>query len=295
MLRREIPEYKIWQSMRQRCNNPNSPAYLNYGGRGIIVCDRWNDFIKFYEDMGPRPTSRHCLDRVDNDGNYCVENCRWANYVEQNRNRRSNKIISYQGQSHCLEKWAEIYGISSDTIWKRLDKGWKVEEALTTPIQFQEITYRGETRSVEDWAQISGISATCLRSRIKYGWAVDDLFLPPKTKPKKSRKKDDPMLIVEYRGELIPYTELARKYNIPTNILHSRLVTGWSVEDALNKPIRIPEELEFKGKRQTVAQWSREIGISHQTLRYRLKKGWDLEKALFCGVSNSGPKKKLIK
>lgn len=292
MLRNEIPEYKTWRSMRQRCNNPNSRAYPNYGGRGITICDRWADFTKFYEDMGPRPTSRHCLDRVDNDGNYCLENCRWATYVEQNRNRRSNKIISYQGQSNCLERWAEIYGVPSDTIWKRLANSWEVGEALTRPIQFQEITYKGNTKSVEEWAKISGISATCLRNRIRSGWAVDDLFLPPKSKPKKTRKKNDPVLKVEYNGEMIPYTELSRRYDIPTNVLHSRLVTGWSVDEAVNKPIRSPEELEFNGKRQTVAQWSREVGIPHQVLRYRLKKGWDLEKALFSEVSNSGPRKK---
>jgi hypothetical protein len=292
MLRREIPEYKIWQSMRQRCNNSNNAAYPNYGGRGIMICDRWDDFTKFYEDMGPRPTSRYCLDRVDNEGNYCPENCRWATYVEQNRNRRSNKIILHEGQSQCLEKWAETFGISSDTILKRLDRGWKVDEALTTPIQFQEITYNGDTRSVEEWAKISGISATCLRRRIRSGWLISDLFLPVKTKPKKTRKKDDTTLTVEYLGELIPYTELSRRYDIPTNVLHSRLVTGWSVDDAMNKPIRNPEELEFNGKKQTVAQWSREIGISHQTLRYRLKKGWDLEKALYSDVGNSGPPKR---
>lgn len=91
-------EYTTWKSMRQRCNNPNDPNFMNYGGRGITICERWQESFKsFLMDMGHRPSNRHSLDRVDNDGQYSPDNCRWATRKQQRRNRRKwimiDKII----------------------------------------------------------------------------------------------------------------------------------------------------------------------------------------------------------
>lgn len=91
---RDKPEYRIWRAMRTRCNNPKSNRYDIYGGKGIQVCERWNRFINFYKDMGPRPTDKHSIDRIDSDGNYEPDNCRWADGVTQSRNqgiRKDNK------------------------------------------------------------------------------------------------------------------------------------------------------------------------------------------------------------
>lgn len=85
----KTPEYRAWASMRQRCANPKSARYDNYGGRGISVCDRWQSFEAFFADMGPRPTSEHSIDRIDNDGNYEPGNCHWATRSEQQQNKRA--------------------------------------------------------------------------------------------------------------------------------------------------------------------------------------------------------------
>lgn len=106
-------ECGIWHSMIQRCTDPSCVAYKYYGGRGIKVCDRWlNSFETFYEDMGPRPTSRHSIDRwPDNDGDYEPSNCRWATWAEQARNRRSNRWFEHNGERLILSEWAKRLGL----------------------------------------------------------------------------------------------------------------------------------------------------------------------------------------
>jgi hypothetical protein len=124
-------EYKIWNSMKMRCINSNSESYSYYGGRGIKVCDRWiNSFENFYEDMGKRPEGMS-IDRIDVNGDYCPENCRWATMEEQSRNKRDNIHIEYKGQTKILTDWAKEINISVQTLYARLTKyGYSVEEAL---------------------------------------------------------------------------------------------------------------------------------------------------------------------
>lgn len=128
-------EYRAWQTMRLRCTEPTNPAYVNYGGRGIRVCERWlNSVEAFFSDMGPKPSPQHELDRYpDNNGNYEAGNCRWATRSENDRNRRNNRLIEFCGETLPLVAWAEIYGIGKDTLRKRLNAGWPISEALTVP------------------------------------------------------------------------------------------------------------------------------------------------------------------
>lgn len=125
------PCYNLWRSMKQRCNNPGSDGYYRYGGRGIKVCKEWEqDFSQFVYDMGERPSSKHTLERIDNDGPYCKENCRWADWKEQTRNKASNRWLEYGNESLCITDWAERLGVSTMLIHARLKKGLTVEQCF---------------------------------------------------------------------------------------------------------------------------------------------------------------------
>lgn len=131
-----LKEYSIWVAMRERCNNPRSANYPRYGGRGISVCPRWNSFELFLKDMGPRPPGRSdtrslfSIERLDNNKDYCPENCTWVTSQQQARNRRVSRRISFNGESLCLAEWAARLGLSSSALSARL-KRWGTKRALT--------------------------------------------------------------------------------------------------------------------------------------------------------------------
>lgn len=135
----DTPIHGIWVRMNQRCHNPNSRAYARYGGRGIKVCDRWrgkNGFASFISDVGMRPSSKHSLDRIDNDGDYCPENVRWATAKEQGNNKRNNILLTYKGKKLTVAQWSRELGISAMNIRNRIGNlGWSVEKALSTPVR----------------------------------------------------------------------------------------------------------------------------------------------------------------
>lgn len=132
-------EYFIWRTMRDRCRNTKSKAWPYYGGRGIMVCERWLKFENFLEDMGMRP-NHATLDRIDNSGNYEPSNCRWTTRVTQARNTRKNRMIEALGMTMCLSEWSEKTGLNPDTITARIDRhGWTPEKAVTHPAQIRSI------------------------------------------------------------------------------------------------------------------------------------------------------------
>lgn len=128
--------YHIWRTMKARCEDPNSHKYHAYGGRGITVCEEWlNSFESFY-DWATASGYRDDLsiDRINNDGNYCPENCRWATAKEQANNTRRNRLLTYNGETHTVAEWAKIVGITKTALYHRLSRGWSVKEALITPM-----------------------------------------------------------------------------------------------------------------------------------------------------------------
>jgi hypothetical protein len=108
---RHIREHDAWRGMLARCRNPRHPSYKNYGGRGITACERWNSFENFLDDMGKRPSPKHSLDRIDNNGNYEPGNCRWATRREQANNTRMNRFVTFDGRTMTLAQWARETGI----------------------------------------------------------------------------------------------------------------------------------------------------------------------------------------
>lgn len=123
----------LWKSMIQRCTNPRNPSYSSYGGRGIGVCDRWRTYALFASDMGPRPAGA-TLDRIDNDRGYDPGNVRWASRKEQALNRYTTRLITYRGKVKPISEWARSAGLGSNTLGRRLDHGWSMHRALTTPV-----------------------------------------------------------------------------------------------------------------------------------------------------------------
>ena len=125
--------YNIWLTMRNRCYNPNSKSFTYYGGRGIYVCDQWNDYVAFKNwALSNGYNDNLSIDRIDVNGNYCPENCRWVTHREQMRNTRNNHLITYNGETKTMAEWSEIVGIKYHTLKRRLNAyGWSVERALS--------------------------------------------------------------------------------------------------------------------------------------------------------------------
>lgn len=124
-------EFKIWNSMKQRCYNPKNERFASYGGRGIKVCESWvNSFSEFLNDMGGKPANKS-LDRINNDGNYEPSNCRWASPKEQQRNTRLNHVVIYEGNEVPLIEMAERFNLNYSTLSKRINRaGMSLEDAL---------------------------------------------------------------------------------------------------------------------------------------------------------------------
>jgi hypothetical protein len=118
-----------------RCTDPANDRWHVYGGRGIKICDEWlNDFAAFYAHVGPRPTKRHTIDRIDVNGNYEPGNVRWATPFQQNNNKTDTIRLTWRGVTRALQEWSHLLNIPAGRIKARIQLGWPVERALTTPL-----------------------------------------------------------------------------------------------------------------------------------------------------------------
>ena len=176
-------EYYVWCAMIRRCSSPNDPAYHNYGGRGIHVCERWKSFIHFIEDMGSRPSAKHTIERMNNKNGYSPENCTWEIRKKQSRNTRQNKLITYMGKTQCLADWTDEFGIDERVLRYRASKGWDFELALNKPIRKNQpkraFVIDRETISLPGLAKKYGIKYITLFARLKRGMDIAEAIETP--------------------------------------------------------------------------------------------------------------------
>lgn len=225
--RHNTTEYHIWEGMKQRCLNPNNPSYPNYGGRGIKISKRWLSFSNFYEDMGDRPSSKHSINRIDNDGDYCKANCEWADYVTQARNTTTNKVITYNGETKCLAEWAEFFGVPYKRFASRYQQGWSFEELTSDSANVDRfLTWDNRTQRLSQWAKERGINEETLRARLNNGWSVGEAL--SKEVASKNHK-------YQINGELLTLREIADKSGIKYATLWARLKKSTSRDDFFSK------------------------------------------------------------
>lgn len=179
--------YGIWNKMRSRCNNKNDNKYYRYGARGITVCEEWNDFCNFYEwAISHGYLDTLSINRIDNDGNYCPENCNWATDKEQANNKSTNDFIEYNGEVKTLAQWACEYNVSPQTVRKRYKiLGWSFDKALNTPtglkkrVLIGEIEINGEKHTIPEWALIRKLDPKLIYLRLHRGWSQYDAIMRP--------------------------------------------------------------------------------------------------------------------
>lgn len=166
--------YRCWNRMIHRCYNSNNKDFRHYGGRGISVCDEWLDktwgFTNFYHwAMTNGYTDDLTIDRIDVNGNYCPENCRWATILEQRNNMRSNVVLTYKGETHNLKQWADKLGLNYRAICLRYERGWSIKDILETPIKcsLHLVEFNGEVKNIHEWANIMHIKQDNLSHRLK--------------------------------------------------------------------------------------------------------------------------------
>ena len=173
-------EYSAWASMKQRCTNERGEKFKHYGGRGISFYPPWENFANFLSDMGPAPDQKATLERLDVNKDYGPENCVWAPWSDQHRNKRNTIRITANGVTKSVQSWAESTGLARACIVKRLGMGWSDQDAVTTPSDLRRprrpnkrtrwVDIDGVSRPLADWARELGVSSMCLSWRIKSGW-----------------------------------------------------------------------------------------------------------------------------
>ncbi len=168
---KSIPGYHSYKGMIGRCYSKTNPKYYTYGARGIIVCDRWRkSFANFLQDMGEKPSKKHSLHRVNNDGNYSPENCIWALPQVQADNKTTTVYVTINGETRNLKQWSRFYKINYHTVLFRIHEMFMTpEDAVSTPLlkPFRRFyTINGITKNIKDWSREYKIPYQTLLHRV---------------------------------------------------------------------------------------------------------------------------------
>lgn len=180
---------ECYRGIIRRCYDSHHKSHKNYGARGISVCPSWlESFEKFCSDMGERPSKKHSIDRIDNDGDYCPSNCKWSTPAEQANNRRSTVYITAFGETKTFSEFSNEYGIPTSTLFNRIIKfGWDAETALIKEPQGV-VHINGIAKRIGEWCKDAGISTNTYKNRVSMGWDKQKaLTTPPKFKGKNGR------------------------------------------------------------------------------------------------------------
>ena len=189
MSRRQERLYGIWKGIKVRTHNTHHKDYKYCGAKGITICDEWDKSYEAFKEWALNNGYRDDLtiDRIDNSGNYCPENCRWADLYTQANNKSNNHLITYNGKTQNMTQWAKEIGVRREIIKDRLKSGWSVEDALTKrKCELWErkdnrlLTYDGKTMTVSQWAKEIGVNRSTLSHRInERGWTVERALTTP--------------------------------------------------------------------------------------------------------------------
>lgn len=187
-VRATLPLYRVYTNMRARCERESSDMYHCYGGRGIGVCEQWRENPRAFVDWALTNGYEKSLsiERVDNDGNYSPENCRWATSMEQGSNTSRNRYLIFRGRRQTISQWERETGIPGANIQVRLDRcGWSIERALTEqPKRRKQLIYQaGVGRTANEWAKFAGVSHSTILNRAAKG---QDLTAPPTPRDQRS-------------------------------------------------------------------------------------------------------------
>jgi hypothetical protein len=162
-------EYQSWLSMRERCNNTKHKKYKVYGGRGITICERWNDFKSFLMDMGRKPDPKFTIERDDVNGNYEPANCRWIDRKDQGRNKRNSVFVTYNGKRMLLIDVVDDLGLSRSAVYGRLQNGWTLAQAIALPIKITKPRgpHKPKKRTPNKVLQIATFDDSAIRATYK--------------------------------------------------------------------------------------------------------------------------------
>jgi len=253
-----------YYNMNQRCYNPDAKGYKYYGGKGVIICEEWlenkNNFFDWAVNNGY--TDELSIDRIETEGNYEPENCRWITMTEQQSNRTNNVFLEIDGEIKTFAQWTKDTGIGYGTLIKRVKNG---EEILKKKYLIK-VKINGVIKSFRELSDESNISYDTILRRYNTGWDLEDL-LKPITKE---------TMHIKIKDEIHTVSEWAKISGLTSNIISSRIQYGWENEDLL-KPMqktgRPKKFIEINGESHTLDEWCEIADISPMTFYKRYKKG----------------------